>query len=194
MNRTMVKRAFCVILLSLSLAGLALAQQAAPGPAAKVNEGKANITAGETTITLSEVHAKKLERMRKLGVTVLYPTFVPDRFSLASATLTDNQDRRSFAYHLRFCDKRHLCFSIESGDVDEGVGDIATGNRRLKGQSESLGHFIIERYGNGGIRSEYLVWKAPKVRSWKGNRLSFSGTGVTDKEALAIVEFLALIE
>jgi hypothetical protein len=36
--------------------------------------------------------------------------------------------------------------------------------------------------------------RVKKVRSWKGNLLCFSGTGVTDKEALAIVESLAPIE
>src|SRR5215831_19982985 len=123
-----MKQALKVVSLSLSMAGFALAQQAAPGPAAQVNEGKANITAGGTTITISEVHAKKLERIKEFGVTVFYPTFVPARFSLARVTLTKAD---FWAYHLRFCDRSHLCFTVEA--ADDGVGGSVGEFRDLKG-------------------------------------------------------------
>jgi hypothetical protein len=201
-----MKQALTVFALSLSLSGLALAQQTAPGPTAKGNEGKANITAGGTTITLSEVNAKKLERIKEIGLTVFYPTFVPDRFSLARVTLTKPEE--FWQYHLRFCDKRHLCFTVEA--VNEDQGDAEPGEFRvLKGKSALFGPFSIEvfkpwSYGNYARRTLYDCWlEEPKANVNKrhvrprqqGTGLyRFGGNGTTDKEAVAIVESLARVE
>ena len=201
-----MKQALKVVSLSLSMAGFALAQQAAPGPAAQVNEGKANITAGGTTITISEVHAKKLERIRDFGVTIFYPTFVPDRFSLARVTLTKPEE--GWKYHLRFCDKRHVCFTVEAlsdGDLDADVGEP----RELKGKSALFGPFSIEVYKpwsavNYESRTLYTcLLEEPKANTNKRHvrprqqvpgMYHFWGNGITDKEAVAIVESLAPIE
>jgi len=201
-----MKQALKVISLSLTLGGLALAQQAGPGPAAKVNEGKANITAGGTTITISEAHAKKLERIKEFGVTVFYPTFVPARFSLARVTLTKAD---FWAYHLRFCDRSHLCFTVEA--ADDGVGGSVGEFRDLKGNSALFGPFVVHVHkpwseGNNTSRIFYdTEWlKESKANANKKHvrgagqvvvgLYGFWGYGITGKEAVAIVESLAPIE
>ena len=200
-----MSKALSVTLLGVWLLSTAypeLEATAQPNQAAKraANE----IIVGDKTLTLKDVYVKKLEKIKKTGVTVFYPTFVPARYTLSAVTISDSPDGKpNYDYALQFCDKKHLCFSIESASW--GIGDAPDGDRTLKGTSKVLGPFdmYVFKPGSEGnatklvyYLSSWIEWKKKPVAQTKGNSASrgryyhFFGNGVTDKEAVAIVESL----
>lgn len=204
-----MNRAFAIAVFSTSVILIAHAQ--APG---RPQSGRAENKAGSSptvdskTLALSDVYLKRLEGLRKLGVTVFYPTFIPDRFSLVSVKTVAESDCPNRDYQLRFCDKKHLCFSIES--ACGGIGDGPDGDRHLKGKSRVLGPFTIDvfkpgsegndtrlvYYLSGWLPDEKMVIATKKgvdANQHGGRYHHFLGHGVTDKEAVAIVESLTPI-
>ncbi len=153
---------------------------------------------------LSKEQAKqRLQRILNRGVRVLYPEFVPTRFSLVSAKIIPDQECRSRDYELEFCDKNHLCFSIAS--LCAGLGDPPGGYKQLRGKSKLLGSFTIEvlkpwAEGNGSKHvyyisdwlneNEWVINGKKATTSNSSTQHHFLGFGVTDREALAIVQSL----
>ena len=158
---------------------------------------------GRATPISKEQAKQRLQRILNRGVRVLYPEFVPARFSLVSAKIIPDQECRSRDYELEFCDKNRLCFSIES--LCAGLGDPPGGYKQLRGKSKLLGSFTIEvikpwAMGNGTKHVYYIsdwlnenewVINGKKATTSKSSTFHhFLGHGVTDREALAIVQSL----
>jgi hypothetical protein len=156
---------------------------------------------------ISKEQAKRrLERIINRGVRVLYPEFVPARFSLVSTRIVPDQECQSRDYELEFCDKNHLCFSIAS--LCAGLGD-GLGDRKLIGKSKLLGSFTIDvlkpwAEGNGTKHVYYIsewlnenkwVINGQKATTSKSSTFHhFLGVGITDREAVAIVQSLRLLK
>ncbi len=149
--------------------------------------------------------AQATERLKRSGVLEYYPRFVPARFSLVSVQFAF-AGKGEWPYHdyqLEFCDEARLCFTIST--ASGGVGDGPDGERLLRGRSKAFGPFFIdvserEDPDNGEAHTYYVSsWLSDEpARNEKtmGDRsahrvFQFSGYGVTDKEAVAIVESLA---
>ncbi len=139
------------------------------------------------------------------GVMVLYPEFIPARFSLdaasTSATKYNETEYRDYAF--RFCDAAGLCFSIESAYGE--IGDGPDGDRSLTGTSEALGPFSIAVFNPGSedndtnhvyylsdwLKDRKLI-AAEKKGVWpsEGRYHHFLGHGVSDEEAVKILSSL----
>lgn len=153
---------------------------------------------------ISKEQAKqRLQRIINRGVRVLYPEYVPARFSLVSATTVPDLECRNRDYELKFCDKNRLCFSIAS--LCAGLGDAPGGYKQLRGKSKLLGSFtidVLKPWSDGNntkdvyYLSEWLnenkwVIKGKKASTSKSSTFHhFLGSGVTDREAIAIVQSL----
>ena len=147
---------------------------------------------------------EQLDSLRKIGVAIYYPSFVPPRFSSVTVTLTDAEaDKKHFDYSIEFCDRKEHCFSIES--AYSGIGDGPDGDRVLKGTSKIFGNFRIDVFkpfseGNNTKDIYYLgSWMkdkkaadAEKKGTWTNDarHYHFLGTGITDQEAQKIVTSL----
>lgn len=155
---------------------------------------------------ISKEQAKvRLKKISNRGVTVFYPNYIPARFSLVSAKRVSDSECPNLDYNLEFCDKNRLCFSIES--ACGGIGDGPEGDKTLTGMSRFFGRFHIYRFNPGSDGNDtnlvYFLsqwWKDQKMVIAEKKGLSpsrnsgryhhFLGHGVTDKEAVAIVESL----
>jgi len=164
------------------------------------------IVVGSKTIPMSDANLKTIEKVKNVGVTVYYPTFVPARFSLRSVTTEDSlKDKKHLDYGLQFCNKQHVCFTVETAYW--GIGDAPDGDKILKGKSNSLGPFEINVFLPRGKQRLYYLsnWQPDKkmqeslakkldVPKSEGRFYHFVGEGVTDKEAMAIVESLSPVK
>ena len=157
-------------------------------------------------VVITKEQAKaRLKRISNRGVTVFYPNYVPARFSLVSAKTVPDSECPNLDYNLEFCDKKRLCFSIES--ACGGIGSGPEGDKTLTGKSRFFGRFHIYRFNPGSdgndttlvyYLSDWMSDQKMVVAEKKGLSPSrtggryhhFLGHGVTDKEALAIVESL----
>lgn len=206
-----MKRVFAAVLCSALLNSIALTQEPAPHQTNQTIKGGRSITVAGKTVMLKEAYFKKLEKIRKLGVTVFYPAFIPARYSLASVTLSDDEFQRSLDYQIEFCDRHKLCFRIES--ADGGIGSAPDGDKSFKGWSKSLGRYYIERFDPDPkskkdkqpyYLSEWMEDRKMVAAKRKGLKLDpprnggrfhhLVAYGVTDKEAVAIVKSLSPVE
>jgi len=201
-----MKLPLAIVLFCVSLISTAGARHAAGQQIDKAPNNPAAITVDGKTITLNDAFAKRLQRIRSRGVVVFYPAYVPDRFRLASVTVARCEDSAAYLdYSLRFCDRSHLCFSIES--ACSGIGSAPDGDKSFTGRSKGLGPFRLERFNpdlkTKGDKVYYLSeWmpeekmviaekKGPYRASNGGRYHHFLGYGISDKEAVAIVQSLS---
>src|SRR6185369_8137395 len=70
-------------------------------------------------IRLSNKDLRQVEALKKSGVEVFLPTYVPPRFSLKDFTVSKSEGDLDYA--IQFCDSKKLCFSVESAAT--GIGD-----------------------------------------------------------------------
>jgi hypothetical protein len=206
-----MKKALAAVAVGMIGASMISAAYAKPAPtqiAPAVNKASGAIAVGDKTITLKGIYAKRLEDIKKTGVTVFYPTFLPPRYSLSSVTVSDSEpDKLHHDYSLEFCDKKHICFSIES--AYSGIGDGPDGDKTLKGKNKNLGPFsvyVFKPHSEGNdtnqiyYLSSWMEWKIkglggkPGSPSTGGRFYHFFGNGITDKEAVAIVQSLEPIK
>lgn len=157
-------------------------------------------------ITLANNYARRIDKLRSVGVTVFYPTYSPERFHLASITIVDATDP-NLDYRLEFRDKNNLSFAVES--CYSGIGDGPDGDRTLNGNSKMFGPFTIDVFkpgseGNCSKNIYYLSsWMSDKKRldsekkgedPVKGRYYHFLGDGLSDKEAINIVQSLTPVQ
>jgi len=211
-----VKQAFAIALLSVSLTSVAYAQPAAQSTQS-AQSGKAdqsgkskqsaktggNIVVDGKPIAIDQSYAKQLMTFRKLGVPLCFPTFVPARFVLSSVKLDAEEDKQHPDYKMEFRDKNNHCLAIESAYT--GIGDGPDGDRQLKGSSKVFGAFRIDVFkpGSEGNCTKQIYY----LSSWLSNKkmvgaekqdiqtkdaryYHFLGEGVTDQEAIEIVQSL----
>jgi hypothetical protein len=193
-----------VPMLGVSMFSAAYSKPAPTHIAPAVNKATSTIAVGDKTITLKGIYAKRLTDIKKTGVTVFYPTSVPPRYTLSSVTISDSEpDKLHKDYSMEFCDKKQICITIES--AYSGIGDGPEGDRTLKGKNKILGPFSVFVFkphseGNATNQVYYLSsWmdskkNAPAEKSGvphpERRFYHFFGNGISDREAVAIVESL----
>jgi hypothetical protein len=167
---------------------------------------RAGFSVSGRPVSLNAKDANAIQLAKSKNVQIFYPSLVPPRFSLSSVTVEDlsSKDNRYPDYKLEFTDKQKQSFAIES--AYEGIGDGPDGDRVLQGKSKVFGAFRIDvlKPGSEGncTKQVYYIssWMPdqPRIQSEKnGDKVAvgryhhFLGTGITDKEAIAIVESLA---
>ena len=139
---------------------------------------------------------KQIKNVQKHGVCVFYPNFMPARFNLSNVKF-GGSDEAHPDYSLIFQGKGKNTITIES--ACEGFGDGPDGYKNLKGRCEAFGPFkinVLKPHSDGNNTSEnYYIsdWlESKKKTSVIAKRFyNLYGTGLTDKEAVAIVESLA---
>ncbi len=170
------------------------------------SRAQGNIIVDGKPISLRLEHMQRLKKVQKLGVTVVYPAYLPQRFHLNSVNLADEEPTHP-DYVLTFHDNKKNEFVVESAYT--GIGDGPDGDRNLKGNSKTFGEFTISVYkpgseGNATKTTYYLSsWMEDQKRkdtrgkegdALKGRYYHFLGSGVTDKEAIDIVQSLKPIK
>lgn len=200
-----MRTAFVIGLLFASLTSVAYAQtHAAAGqpaaPAKVIVDGK--------FIVIKPTYGKQLNQFKKRGVPLYFPTAVPPRYTLSLVKLDEDEDKEHPDYKMEFRDQKHHCVTVES--AYSGVGDGPDGDRHLTGASKVFGDFAIDVFkpgseGNCTKDIYYLSgWLLPKrlkdvaEQAEKNGKMLPSdgrfyhvyGEGITDKEAIAIVQSL----
>lgn len=143
-------------------------------------------------ISMKPEDAQRLKKVQKLGVTVVYPMFIPQRFKLDSVHLAEEEPAHP-DYVLEFHEKNKNEFVIES--AYSGIGDGPDGDRTIKGNSKFFGPFTISVFkpnseGNSTKFTYYVSSWMQGKKSQEKRYYHFLGSGVTDKEAIEIVESL----
>jgi hypothetical protein len=193
-----IKAAFAVALFGVSLISTAYAQ-----PAAQPAKTTGSVIVDGKPIPIDKVYADKLITFRKRGVPLYFPTYIPARFALALVKLDADEDEQHPDYKMEFKDKNNHGLAIESAYT--GIGDGPDGDRQLKGTSKIFGAFRIDVFkpGSEGNCTKQIYY----LSSWLSNKKAadaqkkelepkdaryyhFLGEGVTDKEAIEIVQSL----
>ncbi len=155
-------------------------------------------TADNRQIALNGKQWSRLMGVKKTGVTLVYPGFVPARFSLKDVKVISD-DRTHPDYSLQFRDRRNHSFTVET--AFSGIGDGPDGDRVLSGSSKLFGPFTIDVFkprseGNGTNETYYLSnWLTLKKKQPRDavRTYHFYGTGLSDKEAISIMKSLTQI-
>jgi hypothetical protein len=159
----------------------------------------------------SELDFKRLHLLSQLGVKIYYPANIPARFSEVSihtTVETDEKKKKHFDYSLSYCDKSNVCFSWETAWC--GVGDGPDGDRKISGHSAIFGDFILYVFnpgseGNGGPGIYYMSeWMEDQAAVHAGKKIGcndgptrhflLTGNGLTDDEAIAVVESVQALD
>lgn len=143
--------------------------------------------------------SRYMAKLKKSGVTVVYPSYVPARFTLDRVKV-DIADPKHPDYEIRFRARKHSSFTIAS--AFSGIGDGPDGSRAISGQSNVFGPFKIQVFkpnseGNNTSEVYYLSdWMSLRKKQSKDRvrNYHFYGTGVKDSEAISIVKSLAPIK
>lgn len=172
----------------------------------KPNHTEGTIFVDGKPVSMKHDDARLLKKVQKLGVTVVFPTYLPQRFQLDSVHLAEEEPAHP-DYVLEFHEKNKNEFVIES--AYSGIGDGPDGDRTIKGNSKFFGPFTISVFKPGSegnsTKTTYYVssWmenknpnkkQGEKANSREKRHYHFLGSGVTDKEAIDIVESLRPIE
>lgn len=190
-----------------SCGGKALSIEVTKQPSKAPQHG-ASITVGGKTLTLNKSAVEQIQAMRKAGATAYYPAFVPTRFSSVPAAPPSKDDDVDYEkkypnYQVEFANKQGLRFTVESAYA--GIGDGPDGDKTLTGNSKYFGKFDLYVFkpgseGNATKNIYYITnWlsdkqgqAAGKNHTWPktARHYHFLGHGVTDDEALKIVQSL----
>lgn len=156
----------------------------------------AYVSTGATKIRMSADWVKRIKNVQKHGVEVFYPDFMPSRYKLTNMKF-GGYDKAHPDYSLIFESKGKRSITIES--AYEGIGDGPDGYKKLKGRSKSFGRFgvnVFKPHSEGNDTDEYYYlsdWleSKSKVKPDAKRFYNLYGTGVKDKEVVAIIESLA---
>ncbi|HEY6323101.1 MAG TPA: hypothetical protein VJA16_16255 [Thermoanaerobaculia bacterium] len=190
--------------LVVNVVGYFRARSTAPAPSAGAGGNQA-LSSNATGSAREKRDMERLRNIARLGVTVYYPRTVPERFKLAEARA--EMKGRSVDYELKYCDEKDLCFSIES--AAGGIGD-EWNNRELSGKSKIFGPFRVYVFlpreeGNDSPDTYYLsdwlleerIRKKPR-KDWakekNGRYYHLLGSGLKDREAVTVIESLAVLQ
>jgi hypothetical protein len=193
-----IKEALATTLFGVSLISVAYAQ-----PAAQPAKTTGNVIVNGKPIAIDKAYADKLITVRKRGVPLYFPTYIPARFALSLVKLDADYDQQHPDYKMEFKDKNNHGLAIES--AFGGIGDGPDGDRQLTGTSKIFGGFRIDVFkpGSEGNCTKQIYY----LSSWMSNKQAadaqkkvlapkdaryyhFLGEGVTDKEAIEIVQSL----
>ncbi len=156
-------------------------------------------TVDNKTVQLDKKFAGLLRGVQKHGVTVVYPTFIPAKFSLKKVVISGD-DAQHPDYALFFRGKGHHTLTVETAYT--GIGDGPTGDKTLTGQSKVFGKFDIYVFkphseGNDTNDIYYLSdWLATIKKTSKDTKrhYHFYATGIKDADAIAMVKSLTPIK
>lgn len=151
------------------------------------------------TIQMNVAWVKQIKNVQKHGVEVFYPNFMPARFKLVNMKF-GGYDKSHPDYSLIFQGKGKNSVTIES--AYEGIGDGPDGYKKLKGYSKTFGSFAVDVFkphteGNDTNEFYYLSdWLESKKKTTADAKRFYNlyGTGITDKEAIAILESLSILK
>ena len=177
----------------------------------KTSAGHANVESSQFS---------RISKLQNIGVTLYYPRYVPARFALSSVERTEDRQGVWWVrprlnpppirhnYELSYCDRLRHCFRIASITWLDEDGCLGKNARILPGRSRYFGELEVctgRRTQNAHhslyqadaamaawIRS-YNVTPAAWARTGPPIRLrfyGFDGSGLTDREAVAILESL----
>lgn len=187
LNVQMQTRSFQSFALAVSLFFLS--------PASGMCAPTANVSTGSKTIKMDKGWVRQIRNVQKHGVDVFYPDFMPSRFKLSNMKF-GGYDKAHPDYSLIFNAKGKHSITIES--AYEGIGDGPDGYKKLKGKSKVFGRFGVNVFkprteGNDTDDYYYLSdWLESKKRVKPDAKRFYNlyGTGVKDKEVIAILESL----
>ncbi len=191
--------------LVVNVVGYFRARAAAPAATAGVaGGGKQALAPRAAGVSKEDEDLARLRQIARLGVTVYYPRTVPERFELAAARAQLAGDGQYVEYELKYCDRKDLCFSIESayGEIGDEWND-----RALSGESPVFGPFRVYVFlpreeGNDTPDTYYLSdWLVEKRlgkkdrKAWPkdGRYYHLLGSGLRDREAVTVIESLAAL-
>lgn len=143
-------------------------------------------------------HLRRLMKIKSKGISIYYPTAVPGRFLLRNIKTPKLNTHPE--YELQFRDKKR--FSLSVATTSSGTKNVPHGFKSISGYSKEFGAFRIYVFkpnseGNKTTSVFYSSeWLKPKNSLSKPNSryYRFSGTGVNDSEAIAIVKSLTPIK
>lgn len=150
-------------------------------------------------LALGKTFEQRLRGVQKFGVIVVYPTAMPERYKLKKVEI-GGDDAKHPDYTLVFAGKGHHTLTVESAYT--GIGDGPEGDKILNSQSATFGKGTINVFkphseGNGTADVYYLSdWGKPTRKVSKDAERNYHvyGTGITDKEAVALVNSLTPIK
>jgi hypothetical protein len=154
-----------------------------------------SVSTNSKTIPMKASWVKQIKNVQKHGVDVFYPNFMPARFPLSNMKF-GGYDKAHPDYSLIFQGKGKRSITIES--AYEGIGDGPDGYKKLKGQSKVFGRFgvnVFKPHSEGNDTNDFYYlsdWLESKKKTPADAKRVYNlyGTGVTDKEAIAILESL----
>lgn len=143
-------------------------------------------------------HLRRLMKIKSKGISIYYPTAVPGRFLLRNIKTPKLNTHPE--YELQFRDKKR--FSLSVATTSSGTKNVPHGFKSISGYSKEFGAFKIYVFKpNSEANKTTSVfysseWLKPKNSLSKPNSryYRFSGTGVNDSEAIAIVKSLTPIK
>lgn len=165
-------------------------------PSAGMGAPTASVSTSSKTIKMNKGWVRQIRNAQKHGVEVFYPDFMPSRFKLTNMKF-GGYDKAHPDYSLIFEAKGKRSITIES--AYEGIGDGPDGYKKLKGRSKIFGRFAVNVFkprteGNDTDEYYYLSdWleSRKKVKPDAKRFYNLYGTGVKEKEVIAILESLA---
>ena len=154
------------------------------------------VSTNSKSISMNASWVKQIKNVQKHGVEVFYPNFLPARFKLSNMKF-GGYDKAHPDYSLIFQGQGKNTITIES--AYEGIGDGPDGYKKLKGRSKVFGNFgvnVFKPHTEGNDTNEFYYlsdWLESKGKSSADAKRFYNmyGTGITDKEAVAILESLA---
>jgi len=157
--------------------------------------GADTVATDNKKIRMKPAWVKQIRNVQRHGVQVFYPEFMPSRYSLGEMKF-GGYDKTHPDYSLIFKAKGKHSITIES--AYEGIGDGPDGYKKLKGRSKWFGPFTIDVFkphteGNDTNDFYFLSnWLESRKKSTADAKRFYNlyGTGVTNKEAVAIIESL----